>query len=179
MAKTDTNRRSPKNPGSFLMGLAAVLFCLVAVSTYLMGGLYARYATQGQSADSARVAKFDISMDKPEDIQIEYRVTPGDAADYILTFHNKSEVAVSYSIKVDVKKADFDIKISLGGFDLNTSANATLDFGEVGQIPAGTDQTENLTFSVLDWKKFTELTSAARRDEPLDFTVYITVTQVD
>jgi len=179
LAKSNTNRRSPRNPGSFLMGLAAVLFCLVAFSTYLMGGLYARYTTQGQGGDSARVAKFDVSLDKPKDIQIEYGVTPKNATDYILTFHNKSEVAVAYSIKVDVKKADFDIRISLGDFTLDTVADATLDFGEVGQIPPGADKEEHLTFSVVDWKQFTQLASEARRDESLEFTVHITVTQVD
>ena len=61
MAKADTNRRSPKKPGSFLMGLAAVLFCLVAISTHMTGSLYARYVTQDQGSDSARVAKFKIT----------------------------------------------------------------------------------------------------------------------
>ena len=60
MAKSSNNRRSPRNTGSILMGLAAVLFCLVAVSTHMTGNLYARYVTQGQGSD----AVFALDMTK-------------------------------------------------------------------------------------------------------------------
>ena len=48
-----------KNPVvNVAMCMALVLFWLVVISTYMTGGLYARYVTQGTGADSARVAKF-------------------------------------------------------------------------------------------------------------------------
>ena len=193
MAQSHTNRRSPRNTGSFLMGLAAVLFCMVAFSTYLMGGLYARYTTLGQGSDSARVAKFDVSVDKPEDIEIEYGISKADsngdgvleddAANYVLTFHNRSEVAVSYSIVVEVYKAEeetFNIQVALEDQALDTVNGTRLDFGVVGHIPVGGGPVnEPLTFSVVDWKDFTSLGTGASRELSLDFKVFITITQVD
>ena len=47
-----------RTPIAFHIGL--VLFCLVLFSTYLTGGLYARYTTSASGSDSARVASFQI-----------------------------------------------------------------------------------------------------------------------
>ena len=181
LADTRSNRRSPQTPDSFLLGLAAVLFTLVAASTYLMGGLYARYAASGQGTDSARVAAFDVSVDKPEDISISYGITENDQADYTLTFHNDSEVAVSYSIRVVVDKAeeDFNIQVALEDQTLDTKNGTELDFGVVGHIPVGGTATEDLTFSVIGWNEFTKLGKGASRELTLDFTVYITIEQID
>lgn len=47
-----------RKPGNIMMGIAAALLFLVMLSTHLMGGLYARYASRDAGTDSARVAKF-------------------------------------------------------------------------------------------------------------------------
>ena len=48
-----------KNPVvNVAMCMALVLFWLVVISTYMTGGLYARYVTQGTGSDSARVIRF-------------------------------------------------------------------------------------------------------------------------
>ena len=44
--------------GEKLLFLAGVLFCLILITTALMGGLFARYVTTDTGSDSARVAKF-------------------------------------------------------------------------------------------------------------------------
>ena len=65
---TTTNRRSPMTPGERLMFLAGILFCLVLITTSMMGGLFARYTTTGTSSDSARVAKFgDLTLTESGD----------------------------------------------------------------------------------------------------------------
>ena len=46
-----------------MLFLAGILFCLVLISTAMMGGLFARYTTTGTGSDSARVAKFgDLTL---------------------------------------------------------------------------------------------------------------------
>ena len=44
--------------GEGMMWIAGVLFCLVLITTAMMGGLFARYITSGTGSDSARVATF-------------------------------------------------------------------------------------------------------------------------
>lgn len=48
-----------RTPVVFHVGL--VLLCMVLFSTYLTGGLYARYTTSASGEDGARVAKFQIT----------------------------------------------------------------------------------------------------------------------
>lgn len=100
MAKSNTNQGSPRNIGSILMGIAAALFCLVALSTYLMGGLYARYATMDQGSDNARVAKFRITHSTTTfSEEMLLGLTPGTwEKTYEVT--NDSEVTVCHEITV-------------------------------------------------------------------------------
>lgn len=51
-------RRSSLTFGDKLLFFAGILFCLVLISTALLGGLFARYVTTDSGSDSARVAKF-------------------------------------------------------------------------------------------------------------------------
>ena len=55
---TTKNRRSPMTPGERLMFLAGTLFCLVLITTSMMGSLFSKYVTTGRGSDSARVAKW-------------------------------------------------------------------------------------------------------------------------
>ncbi len=89
-----------KPKGNILCRAAAVLFCLTLVSTYLVTGLFARYSTSGQSADSARVAKFSISGDEKLSTGIEVKLIPGGSESANLVINNNSEVAVEYTIVV-------------------------------------------------------------------------------
>ena len=58
--------RKPKK--NIALRLAGILFCLTLVSFYMVSGLFAKYMTRGQGADSARVIKFgDITLTETGD----------------------------------------------------------------------------------------------------------------
>lgn len=58
MADSYRKRRSSLTMGERLLFLAGILFCLILITTAMLGGLFARYTTSGSGSDSARVAKF-------------------------------------------------------------------------------------------------------------------------
>lgn len=51
-------RRSSLTLGEKLLFFAGILFCLILISTAMMGGLFARYVSTSTGSDSARVAQF-------------------------------------------------------------------------------------------------------------------------
>ena len=66
--RTSGKHSKPRHPGSMMMRVAGALLCLVMLSTHLMGGLYARYRTEGSSEDEARVIKFgEIAVEETGD----------------------------------------------------------------------------------------------------------------
>ena len=68
MAEKKPKRRSFFTPGEILMFLAGILFCLVLISSALLGGLFARYTTTASGQDHARVAKFgDLTLTETGD----------------------------------------------------------------------------------------------------------------
>lgn len=174
------NRRSPKTLGEKLMFLAGVMFCLVLITTSMMGGLFARYAATGTGRDSARVAGFNVDVTGPDEVDIQYAVDQ-DTGTYQLEIVNNSEVAVSYDIEVDVAKADadFDIQVALQGNKRDTQNGTRLDFGTVGSLAPNSKGTCDLVFSVLDWAEFTAQSNGSTRTAELDFTVHIDVVQID
>lgn len=177
------NRKSPVNLGTILIRTAAVLFCLLLVSVYLMSGLFARYVSTGQGGDSARVAGFDVTVTPvSNDVHIEYGVSQNDEGAYQITVENDSEVAITYDIKVVVDKAadSFDIRVALEGNKLDTTVSNELFFENAGYLPPAGTKTHDLMFSVLDWGDFTKnQTGAAFREEELTFRVYMDVVQAD
>ena len=58
MSKESHKRKSSMGFGEGMMWLAGVLFCLVLITTAMMGGLFARYITSDTGSDSARVVTF-------------------------------------------------------------------------------------------------------------------------
>lgn len=94
-----SNRRTPV---VFHVGL--VLFCLVLFSTYLTGGLYARYTTTASGSDSARVAKFQITSGSDwtagQDIHFELNFFDPAKQSQTITLQilSNSEVAVKYDV---------------------------------------------------------------------------------
>ena len=66
--RTSGKHSKPRHPGSMMMRVAGALLCLVMLSTHLMGGLYARYRTEGSGEDEARVIKFgEIAVEETGD----------------------------------------------------------------------------------------------------------------
>ena len=61
-------RRSSFTPGEILLFVAGILFCLILITTAMMGGLFARYVATGTGSDNARVAKFgDLTLTETGD----------------------------------------------------------------------------------------------------------------
>ena len=93
-----------RTPIAFHIGL--VLFCLVLFSTYLTGGLYARYTTSASGSDSARVAIFQIQGENSWEQGTEVDVNlsffdPAWAQDTLnFAITSASEVAVRYSVEI-------------------------------------------------------------------------------
>lgn len=174
------NRRSSMTPGERLMFLAGTLFCLVLITTSMMGGLFARYTTTGSGSDSARVAKWDVDVNGISDVNIEYGKSDSEGA-YTFTVDNKSEVAVEYNVKVEILPAapDFTIQVALEGQTLDTKNGQVLNFGVAGSVPIGEKKTCELVFSVKDWAEFTQQVNGSSRKAELDFKVSIDVVQVD
>ena len=184
MAGKKPKRRSSFTPGEILLFVAGILFCLVLISTALLGGLFARYTTTSTDGDNARVAAFKVNVAGPENVTVKYGVN-GDTGAYTLTIDNDSEVAVSYSVKVQIPAIDFGIKVKLGEKELQNTREGEaaflteLDFGTLGSLAANTEGTYDLVFSVTDWAQFTQMTTTASRSETLSFTVHIDVVQID
>ena len=173
--QSNTKNRRPS--GNLMMRLAAVLFCMVMFSTYLMGGLYARYTVKGTGKDSARVAAFDVRTSGPEGVQVLY--SQGDSGEYKLEVVNASEVAISYTIRVNVEPIDFGILVELEDVELNTDIATEV---EVTPPPLAPNQraTHPLTFTVVDWGEFTRFVEAQpNRSENVGFTVTVDAVQVD
>jgi len=93
--------------GVILIRIAAVLFCLVLISTSMMSGLYARYTVGAPSGDGAGVARF-VFLDEGLDVSptpLLQELQPGAAETYSFTVTNQStdavsEVALSYEIVI-------------------------------------------------------------------------------
>ena len=62
--------------GNIMIRIAAVLFCLVLISTHMMSGLYARYVAKDSSSDEARVAKFQVDAAWSGSVNINVTTTP-------------------------------------------------------------------------------------------------------
>lgn len=89
----------------FILYTAAVLFCMVLVSSWLLTGLYARYTTTVTGSDNARVALFGHSESINLSNDISEKIYPGNSVTYNLTVSNQSEkgiseVSQSYNIEV-------------------------------------------------------------------------------
>ena len=153
-----SNRRTPV---VFHVGL--VLFCLVLFSTYLTGGLYARYTTSASGSDSARVARFEITgggnwTDSTENIDLDLNFFDPNktSASLNFTISSASEVAVKYDVVITMPTLPNDcdyswLEIKLG--DKSPSVNGNVyTFSGVGTFApnySGAPSEHTLTFAIL------------------------------
>ena len=157
--------------GNVAMRLAFVLLCLVILSVYMMAGLLAKYKTSGSGGDEARVAKFEVNVTgSAADTQIT--CTPlTDTGSYTVTVENLSEVAVAYSIAVDIHPP--------GDAFPATAIAAALD-ADSGTLAVGAAaKTHTLTFTVAEWDKITEKMNGQSGQVSFTFTVTVNVEQID
>ena len=88
------------------MRVAAVLLCLVLISTHMMSGLLAKYTTSSRMSDNARVAKFNVTESGSATQSINFAINPLDTQlsentsriQYAIEVANYSEVTMSYKI---------------------------------------------------------------------------------
>ncbi len=84
------------------MCAALVLLMLTMISIHLTSGLYARYTTTASGSDSARVAKFDITGNGTLTESAVVNILPGQTVKKTLIIMSHCEVAVRYSLQVNV-----------------------------------------------------------------------------
>lgn len=187
-----------------LLRVAFVLLCLLMVSMYLMGGLLAKYTANGSGDDSARVAKFDVDVTFSDgngtisDITADLKY--GENGEYTITVVNKSEVAISYVIRIEnIKLVTTDkngavvatamtqgvsTKLETYGQEPKTYALkegiASLNFGSFGILsPGSSKQTHTLSF-LIDWETYTAKVAGSHLiSVNITFNVVVDVTQVD
>lgn len=182
-------RRSPMTLGEVMMFAAGTLFCLVLITTAMMGGLFARYTATAEGSDSARVAGFDVEVTGLND-NIQCAVTAAKPGEIKLMVVNKSEVAVTYNIGVKIKEtAGCGVKWTLDDKTAQKfpakqkdqeSEEVVRVYEKVGDLAAGATSDEHtLFFEPLDWSKITSEVNGPTKQLTQSFTVYVDVVQVD
>ncbi len=149
--------------------LAAVLFYMVLITTWLTGGLLAKFVSTDSGMDEARVAAFvfDTSTLKKDAsvIPILDICNPGESLEYKINVTNKrgltvSEVSIGYSILIE-KQGSMPLKCTLtnvtgGGStviaqtqpDKIIAANDTIS--GTGKMTVGT-ATEHEYVLIVEW----------------------------
>ena len=97
-------------PHVFILRTAAVLLILVMLSTSIMVGRYARYTSGATSKDSARVAKFEVTVSDKASQLASILIQPGEDAQKHFTVENKSEVAVALRFQVSNKYGNLPLE---------------------------------------------------------------------
>ena len=166
------NKIMKSNP---MLTLAAILLCLVMISTHFTSGLYAKYTSRSSAASSARVASFsiDTDLDRIKLGSIDAPTLQLGGTDEIqsvqLPFYisNGSEVSVGYSIIVDFGSTPLpeymNLKLSNGSFSQTISGDGSkskFNFADFGSLPAASSGEQKvellLTISVSDLSMITE-----------------------
>jgi hypothetical protein len=156
--RTSGKHSKPRHPGSMMMRVAGALLCLVMLSTHLMGGLYARYRTEGSSEDEARVIKFgEIAVEETGDfVNVggvnKFIFTPGVSLEKAVRIYFGGSEAVTYLFAA----------VHTPGWVM-AADNSKFSFSVKGE--GGQPATEILSFQInlgedpITTKKWTYLTS--------------------
>lgn len=107
-----TNNRKPH---VIVLRLAAVLLVLVMLSTSMVAGRYARYTSTATASDSARVAKYEITVSSDPNESIA--LSEGTPASYRFSVTSGSEVTVEYDLVIILPQAlptGIDISLKYG-----------------------------------------------------------------
>lgn len=120
--------------------LACVLLCLTLFSFCFTGGLHARYVTQAWGSDSARVARFDVTIQADKDMYSQLiplgDIQPGGSSKIEFKVINNSEVAVAFTATVINQTKNLPLKIPMSG------------------VPTQLDPNEEMTIEVvISWDK--------------------------
>lgn len=127
----------------FLLGLVV----LTLFSFWLLGNLYAKYATQAEGGDSARVASFQVedSNDLEETYVLEPALTAAESSVINVTVKNSSEVAVRYTFSFET---DGNFPLVITGDGPNLQADAEESQTWIADKTAGSTWDEAYTFTL-------------------------------
>lgn len=166
--------------GGLLLRIAFVLLVLLVLSVHMMGGLFAKYSTEGSASDSAQVAKFDVvaSGVSASDIDIGCITYNADTGSFIFQVTNQSEVSVEYDVRLSYGHDIGYLTASVDGQAEGWIDTSTQGFSNVGTLAPGESRDHMITFKV-NWDAFTMGASGSSASADIDFTVTIMVDQVD
>ncbi len=165
--------------GPLLLRIALILLCMVAFSTSMLAGLYARYTAKGRGDDTARVAKFDVNVEGfSEDVTVD--ASQGKTSGtYTFTVKNDSEVAITYDLVITFEKAlPAGVSVSLQG-ETGIPDGNTVTFSKIASIAPSTLGEEHTLIFTLNLDAFTENASGPSVTETVNFTATIRCTQID
>ena len=138
--------------------LAGILLCLVMISANYTSGLYAKYTTSVSASDSARVAKYDVSIDVENTTvslsSFDKTTLSGKTS---FTVKSNSEVSVKYSVVITFPNElpnYLEWRVDVGGAVVSdekiTQNGAVYTFTDIGTFAPGTyEDVVTLTFEVL------------------------------
>lgn len=150
-----------------------LVYLLIAV-TLTTGVSFSRYTTSVSGSDSARVARFDVSISGSADsISIDGSNSESDlTGSYTLTVTNNSEVAVEYTITVQTASPlPKGINLTMDSVTKSTDGTAVTYSFSAGTLAPGGSANHTLTVEAV----LTELMN----DVEQDITVSVAVAQID
>ena len=164
------------------MCVALILLVLVLVTTYMTGGLFARYTANQSGGDSARVAKFQVLADSEIDV-IDVNCATDQNGVYSFTVTNHSEVTVGYSVTVQFKNNMpqnlLQVALDSGAYG-DLDANKAISFPVNENLdPLGDSATHEIRFQVIPEEFFGSAQGEESVELALDFTVTVHVQQID
>ena len=166
--------------GQKMIFIAGALFCLVLISVSLLSGLYARYLSNGDGDDTARVAKFDVATTVPN-VNAKFVSNVATDNEYTLSVTNNSEVAVNCDLVLVFKTPVQYFNVTVDGKTPEISADGkTLTFRGISTLaPNGDTANCNLAFAVTDWDAVTKTVNADKVTYTFNFDGTLYCTQID
>lgn len=178
-----------KRIGDYTYHILIFIVCLVMVSTSMSSGLYAKYVTFDSASDSARVAKFNVTI---SDITahgsnklvtfIDSDVSAGTS--YSFSISSNSEVAVSYKIVVSfsgTSAPEWLGSLLLDGKTAPTTHGANggryeYVFSNVGNFPAAVQSSASHTITL---KTVADNLSPETDELDVGMTIRVEASQID
>ncbi len=123
--------KNNKTQVNWPMQAAAMLLCLVLLTTSMLSGFYAKFTVKAADVEDARTAFFFVKDDLETQVKnVRVSMTPADGEKTIeVTIVNQSEVAVNYTLTAIKETNNLPITIS-------TAATGTLAPGaEAENVP--------------------------------------------
>ena len=175
--------RNKISSGQVMIFVAGALFCLILLSTALMGGLYAKYLSNGSGGDDARVAMFDVST-TISGVDATFANMSADTNTYKITIQNNSEVAVHCDLVLtfNTDVSDYLVLTVDGKDPVFSDDGKTATFKDIASFaPNNVSGTKicNLVFSVADWEAITSTATDESMSVTYQFQGTLNCVQID